>query len=1313
MNKIFTILFCLLIIVGMSIKLFANKKSSGHEKKKIVALVGQRQGIRFIKAARDLREIPEFDSKVEVRVFFINGIQASGESREFLKSADIILYDGMYRGFQQLVIESNKDCHAVCYELRGRNTNAIPNRRKNKDVMEYHSLPGKENIKNLLLYLAARECNSKVKYAPPIKIPEIGIFHPEASDIFTSFKKYKEWLVKSGRYKQNAPWVGVNEFKSMVTPQDIDPVAADIIKRIEKANLNVLPVYGLPHDKAMERYFLDEMGKSQVNAIVPLSFGVGGSTPGMRKIFDKLACPVFNSIRMFDYIETWGKSQKGLTPRDLLRHVSMTERNGQIEPTVIGGKVKFFDEKGWNIGADNFPLSERMTVFIKRLEAWLNLQKKHNKDKKIVIMYYSHPGKQNVGASYLNVFASLSNILKYLKAEGYNVKGEIPDEEKMKNLVIKSGINIGAYAPGELDELLENSPLIIKVKKAAYKKWFMKLPEKFKMGVEKDWGTVEKFKPMTENNSFCLPCVSFGNVILMPQPARGWSADPAKLYHSTALYPHHQYNAAYYWLREIFKADALIYLGRHGTFEWLPGKETGLSHECVPEVLGGAVPVIYPYIVDGIGEGLIAKRRGRGVILSHLTPMINKAGISQEHLQLYELINSYNRISKLSPEVAKNKLKSIVGLSGKLGFKRNIKISDLPKLTPKKIEDYLENLEETLEAIKDSNIPYGLHIYGQAPTGKEAKEFSVLIHENNPEVSLEKISANLQKTSDELASLVNALNGQYIKTTCGYDPIRDAKVLPTGRNFYGIDLDRIPSKAAYEAGKKTADEMIRNYRNANDGKYPRKVGLTLWCGEAQRTEGAMISAALWLMGMQPEWTKRGTVKGVQAIPKAILNRPRIDVHMQLSGLFRDTLPSIMLLLDDASRQAVLLEEAENFIRENSVKVEKELIGKGVSPKKAKLLSRQRVFSAAPGTYGTRIANLSTASGLWDKDSELGEVYINNVSFAYGRHFNGAPSAAVYRKSLSNIDIAAHSRSSNLYQTLDTDDVFQYLGGLAAAVKAESGKTPQVYISHMEKRNKEYLEDIASTIEKELAARSFNPKWIEGMMKHKYSGAREMLDHAENLWGWQTTVKSSVNNAQWRQIYEVYIQDKYKMGLENFFQKHSPWAMQSISARLLETDRKKYWKMPEEIKKDLASKYAKSVIQDGVSCCDHTCNNPFLNQMVLNIISMPGIMLPEDVEKFKLTVERALNKKLQDAVKERKELQSKLSSKIAERKEQEIAELLKEEPEKKKKIDGYEITKEEEKEESNPISSSGMIWQVILAVAAIFILLGWGISRKNS
>ncbi len=1303
--NIFLILF---VLTATGLSAFAQ------EKEKITLLIGTSNSYKVGQAIRKVVEVPGVADNFNFYFYTDEDLRQGKVDQKVITRSRIIIINDMHNEWRTYVLKNADFRKTKVYGLirAGMEQEKIIS---DPRVKQYYAPPTKKNIKNLLLFLLNRDCGLDINYGQPRNMPEIGIFHPKGDKIFTSFKEYLAWYRQKGLYKAEGFWVGIPDFFNYVFPGETGHIVTSLIENLENNNINVLPVYSYPPYFAIERFFFDEQGRSRINLIAALSLKFANiDDKKVKQSLIKLGVPLLNSIRMyFRTIPEWRESSRGLGIMLLSSAVCRPEINGLIEPTVLGGRVVLRDElTNKDVYADR-PIKENIEFFVKRIKAWRNLQTKANKDKKIVIMYWNHtPGKQNVGATYLNLFRSLKEILKRMREEGYKVKGEIPSEEEVKELVLKSGRNIGSWVPGELENLI-NTKRVIRLPVAKYLEWYKEIDEHYKKRLEAEWGEVEDSKIMIKDKEIIIPYVNMGNVVLVPQPSRGWADDPMKLYHSTQLWTHHQYTAFYLWLKREVNADAIISLGTHGTHEWLPGKQVGLSQSCPPEVLIQDLPNIYPYIMDNIGEGLQAKRRGRGVIIDHLIPAMKKAGVYEEYRNLAGLINEYNDALTRSHELAEKKFKRIRDMVKKLGLDKDLLLKELDEEAIEEIEHYLIELQE-------ANVPYGMHTLGVSPQGEALKEFSRIIKERNKGLLLGEIKKRLGHCSLEIDRLIAGLEGKYIPSGEGNDPLRNPEAIPTGKNFYGFDPAKVPSKDAYALGKEQAKEMIRNHLKEK-GEYPDKVGLILWSIELQRNEGTQVGTALYLLGMRPVWDDNDRVTGVEPIPGAELGRPRIDVHLQVSGLFRDSYPNIILLLDKAVRQASHLKDVENFVAKHSRKIKHALVQKGHSEEKADDLSTIRVFSARPGSYGNTLEDLIPNSGFWESDEELADVFINFVSFGYGKGIWGEPLKSAYKKNLEDVKITMHTRSSNLFMNMDTDDVFTCLGGLSLAVKRVGGEYPNVVLSIQEDPDKAHIEDIERTLGKELRARYLNPKWIEGMKKEDYAGAREMSRFVEHMWGWQVTTPFAVDETKWMQTYEVYVEDKYGMDLKEFFNRANPWSYQSITARMLEAVRKGYWKADESLKKKLAVEYAVNVVEKGIACCDHTCNNPLMNQMVVNIVSLPGVMSPEMVEQFRIAVEQAMGKALDEKVKDRRKLQKKLQEGFnkkprsgdqkSSRAEKDSKQVSKGGSE-SKVVEGLKMEETKAKDDTTDISSSGIQWFAALFILVIIGLAVYGAKRHR-
>jgi cobaltochelatase CobN len=618
-------------------------------------------------------------------------------------------------------------------------------------------------------------------------------------------------------------------------------------------------------------------------------------------------------------------------------------------------------------------------------------------------------------------------------------------------------------------------------------------------------------------------------------------------------------------------------------------------------------------------------------------------------------------------------------------------------------------------------MPYGLHTFGISPQGEALEETIRAIVTRNNQVKEEIVKNNLLTSGNrEIDHLIKGLGGGYIPSGEGNDPIRNLGALPTGKNFFGFNPRKIPSPSAWDLGKQAAEQIIsKSLKEKN--RYPEKVAIVLWATETIRNEGVNESTILYLMGLKPKWDKTGRVIGSEVIPGKKLNRPRIDVLMNPSGLYRDLFPNMIILLDKAVQKAALQTDIENLIKKHNTQIKTRLIESGMDKEKADILSRIRIFTEKPGSYGTGVSEMTGNSGFWESDDEIVKVYENKVGYAFGQDKWGEDAKDILKENLREVDVAVHSISSNLYATMDNDDVFQYLGGLSLAVKKESGETPDTRVILQRIPNRVNLEDLPMTIGRELRTRYLNPEWIQGMKKEKYAGAREMSKFVEYMWGWQVTVPDSIDKAKWEQTYEVYVEDKYGLDIKKFFNRENPWSYQSITARMLEAVRKNYWRADDTTRKKLAVEYAINVVEKGVACCDHTCNNPLLNQMVVNIISLPGIMSPEMVEKFKLAIEQAMGKTLAQQVANRKNLQKRLNQGFRKNPPEPVSKISKtvrqqeanQTPGKKtSSVEGYKMEELKSKDQTTELSSSGVEWFASLFIIFIIGLFAFGAGRER-
>ncbi|MBL0699443.1 MAG: cobaltochelatase subunit CobN, partial [Desulfosarcina sp.] len=796
-------------------------------------------------------------------------------------------------------------------------------------------------------------------------------------------------------------------FSSSLMTGQVDAVNYTI-KKFEQAGFNVTACFGRDAD-ILTRFLLDQNRKARVDILLSFSLKFNSSlNEKLKTAIQDLDIPIINGINLYSLtIDKWRTDPLGIPPMDVVWTMGVPEISGAIEPTPLIGKLELIDQ---NTGKTFFlhkPITENFDRLLPRLKNWVRLQRKNNAQKKVAILYYNHSqGKQNVGASYLNVFSSIKLILKRMKDEGYKVTSDkILSENGIRDMILKTGRNIGSWAPGELDRMLQEGK-IIRIPVATYKKWFAELPQDFQNNVIKQWGRVDQSEIMIKDNRFILPAVMLGNLVLLAEPARGWSDDPMKLYHDPTLFPHHQYIAVYLWLQKVFQADAMVHLGTHATYEWLPGKQAGLSPSCPPEVMITDIPNIYPYIVDDVGEGIQAKRRGRGVIIDHLTPSLKKGGLYHEYSKLYELINNYNRAVAINAATAPVTLDKIEELAIQLGIDQdlNLELANIDSDALEKIEHYLLELKENL-------MPYGMHTFGLPPSGNALADTAACIAGSNENLDQKKIRQSLEKSGPlEIDRFIKALNGAFVPAGEGNDPVRNPLAIPTGKNFFGFSPAKVPSESAWELGKKAAEAIIfKSLQEKN--RYPQKVAVILWATETIRNEGVNESTILYLLGLEPVWDKSGRIKGTKVIPGKKLNRPRIDVLINPSGLYRDLFPSKLIFLDQAVQKASALTDIENLVKKHNIEIKNRLLESGMNQKDADTLSRIRIFTEKPGSYGNGVAELTSASGFWESDEEIVKVFEKRSGFAFGMGKWGQDAQNAFKENLKAVDVAIHSRSS--------------------------------------------------------------------------------------------------------------------------------------------------------------------------------------------------------------------------------------------------------------------------------------------------------------
>lgn len=1078
---------------------------------------------------------------------------------------------------------------------------AFQNIQWDTQTIAFYEQSGRENLVRMVMDQCKRALSLNVPEQSLVPIPDFALCNLDSKRVFTNFHAYRE---NYKAYMEGNPWVAINLWRSDFLSEQLLHFQ-EYVRQFEDNGFNVLCYYGFPTKDDIAPLFFDQNGELIPEVILAQSAWLGSNPIENRRTFETLGIPVVNMISVSQTAEEWLQNDKGIKVYRRANELSVPEQMGSIQPVVTASREVMDSSPSFKVKS---PILSQVKRLVKKVQKMHVLQNKPNAEKQLAVIYYSHPpGKELLGASYLNVVPkSIHSILDRLKNEAYELGDEELTEEKIFEDVSKYGINVGDWAPIEIDKLVAKGNATL-IPMELYLKWYARLSSELRAEIEAQWGNPEdnivmKWTDTSGKKYIVIPKVQYGNILLTPQPVRGWSHDLDVMHHDISVPPHHQYIAFYLYLQYGFQADAVVHLGTHGTLEWLPGKETGLSQHDASEALIGDLVNVYPYIVDDVGEGLQAKRRSGAVIIDHMTPSFDRIDINPELKKLERLISEHEIAEAKSPGLAKAKFKEIYKYAKLTGIMADLQLDTIVD------DEELHFIEHYIEEIQEEHSPLGLHTFGRLPKVEYVEKTVQAIVSKKSGLSEKEKTAYAKEIQErmmasgeaELDALVDALNGKYIKAATGNDPLRNPNSLPTGKNFYAFDADYVPSPEVYQEGTRLADELIATYQKEHEGQMPDKLTYNLWATECIRNEGIMESQILSLLGIKPTYDAYGKVADLKVIPRKEMQHPRIDIVLIPSGLYRDIFPQLVLTLDEAVRLANQQKEVDNYVRRNTQRNYELLIKKGVDVKTAEALSKVRTFSTPDGVYGTGTNTVIDASGSWEDEKEVADVFINRMHFPYSVDFWGTQPIAdsllldIYKQNLSGTKVVLHSITSHLYAAIDNDDFFQYLGGTALAVRSIDGVSPDVLVSNLTEEGNMKHEKLKYFLSKEMNTRYLNPTWINAMLDEGYSGSRFVRQVSSNLWGWQVTVPEAVDQRKWDGFYEVYVKDKYELDIAKRFEESGNlYAYQVMLSRLYEVIRKDYWTPDEEVKEELLSEFLETVEKVGLSCNLNVCNNPKL------------------------------------------------------------------------------------------------------------------------
>ena len=986
-------------------------------------------------------------------------------------------------------------------------------------TMQYWLGGSDDNVENMVRALVSRYARDPawrgVRAAEPVEYPETGLYHPDLPG-----RRIVTDIAALPAPEGAVGTVGLLMLRSYVLASDTAHYDA-VIRAFEARGLRVIPAFagGLDARPAVEAYFRGSPGIDALVSLTGFSL-VGGpaynDAEAAAETLGSLDVPYLNAQPLeFQTLGQWAASAQGLGPVETTMLVALPEIDGAACPTVFAGRHGEEGCAGCAHGCRSVsdtkamaPCRERIDALAEKARRLALLRRLPNAEKTVGIVLFGFP--PNAGAvgtaAYLSVFESLFATLNRMAEEGYDLT---PPEsvDALREAVLHGNAatygqqaNIAAQIPA--DRLVAELP------------WLSE--------IEATWGPAPGRVQSDGAGVFVLGA-RFGRVFVGVQPAFGYEGDPMRLLFERGFAPTHAFAGFYHWLERDLRADVLLHFGMHGALEFMPGKQAGLGAADWPDRLIGALPNVYLYAANNPSEATLAKRRANAVTVTHLTPPLASAGLYKGLAELKDSLTRWRQ--SRADDAARGELEALIA--------EQAAAVDLDGADPAALWLTLIETETAL-------IPDGLHVVGRVPS-REARAEMVALMEATP---AERVRAEALLAEDhELPALMRALSARFVAPVPGGDLIRNPAILPSGRNIHAFDPFRMPTAFAMRQGAREAQRLLDAHPS-----LPRTVALVLWGSDNIKSDGGPIAQALALMGARPRFDAYGRLSGADLVPLAEMDRPRIDVVMTLSGIFRDLLPLQTRLLADAALQCALADEPaeRNFVRAHALAHAERT---GCDLRTAAL----RVFSNAEGAYGSNVNQLVDASAFEDED-ELADAYEARKSFAYGTDGKAASQPALLQAALAEVDLAYQNLESVELGVTSVDHYFDTLGGIARAVKrAKGGAETPVYIGD-QTRGEGKVRTLAAQVALETRSRSLNPKFYEPLLKHGHEGVRQIEASITNTLGWSATT-GQVEPWVYQRLSETFVLDA---AMRERLAALNPQASARMANRLLEASERAYW-----------------------------------------------------------------------------------------------------------------------------------------------------------
>ena len=1085
----------------------------------------------------------------------------------------------------------------------------------------------------------AAQAHRYLAYGGPANLAELAHFLADTVLLtghgFAAPKATPAWGVRE-RPATGGPTVAVLYYRAHELAGNTEFVDV-LCAAVEARGARALPVW-CASLRAADPGLLEQLGRA--DALVVTVLAAGGTAPALSQAggddeawdagaVAALDVPVVQALCLTSPRAQWAATDGGLSPLDAATQVAIPEFDGRL----ISVPFSFKELDGDGLSR-YVPDPERAGRVAGTAVALARLRHIPPAERRVAVVLSSYPTKHaRIGnAVGLDTPASAVRLLRALRDHGYDLGPATGDdalpgvEPADSDALIHTLIAAGGQDPEWLTDR-QLTGAAVRIPAADYLRWYGRLPAELRDAIEATWGPppgeLYVDRGGDPRGELVLAALRAGNLVLLVQPPRGFGENPVAIYHDPAMPPSHHYLAAYRWLEEGFGAHAVVHLGKHGTLEWLPGKNLGMSAACWADAVLGDLPLIYPFLVNDPGEGTQAKRRAHATIVDHLVPPMTRAETYGDLARLEQLLDEHASLAALDPGKLPAVRAQIWTLIQAARLDHDLGLSSRPHDV--EFDDFLLHVDGWLCEVKDAQIRDGLHVLGVAPAGAErvglvlamlqarqlwsghagampglrealglaedgsasrtevdrverqaralveAMELAGWRAEAAPAVAAEVAGARhepverllrfaaaelvprLEATTGELDAVLHALDGGHVPAGPSGSPLRGlVNVLPTGRNFYAVDPKAVPSRLAWETGQQLAESLLARYREETGG-WPASVGLSVWGTAAMRTSGDDVAEVLALLGVRPVWDDVSRrVTGLEVVDLAELDRPRIDVVIRISGFFRDAFPHVVTMLDDAVTLVAGLDEdpAANLVRAHAL----------ADLERHDDLRRAttRIFGSPPGAYGAGLLPLLD-SRSWRDDADLAEVYAVWGGHAYGRGLEGRAAREDMEHAYRRIAVAVKNTDTREHDIADSDDYYQYHGGMVATVRHLTGAAPRAYVGDSTRPEQVRTRSLHEESARVFRSRVVNPRWVQAMRRHGYKGAFELAATVDYLFGWDATT-GVVADWMYERLTTAYVLDPET---REFLERSNPWALRGITERLLEAVDRGLWEAPED------------------------------------------------------------------------------------------------------------------------------------------------------